>query len=569
MKIAITLDITKPHTKYLWVSYTLHLGADLDEKLILNFPTWSPGSYLIREYQSAVDQLSVVNEQGKSLPHSKINKSQWEIVLKKSKTIKLNYRVYANDLNVRGVYADHEMVFAHLVAALFYPDGKLSTPVTLTVKTPPHWKVAIGKSGKNTCSFEHFDEVYDTPLLASPHLVFEKFSIPGTKYTLAFFGNFCGKTKQIAEDVKKIVIVQKKIFGENPCPHYLFQILSIKDSYGGLEHSFSSTNIYDGSRIDDNKEYKRLLGLLSHEHFHLWNVKRIRPRSLGPFDYMRENYTHDLWIAEGITSFYDDHTMLRAGLLTPKEYFEILADNLTRLLSNKASQTHSLSDSSFDAWIKYYRPNENTHNTVVSYYIKGSFIGLMLDTLLLKKSGGKKSLDDVMRELYKLYKKRPSLGFTREEFIESLHKLKVVNINNFLKNYVDGTTAINWQKIFADIGVKLLPKKEGSKYYLGLLTENIGNLLGIRIIQEDSPAYNSPLQAKDILIGINGQFIQNADQIDKHLSKNSARVLFARRDKLHEAVISLDNRKNFPSKLEISTTMSPAIKKAYKAFMRL
>ena len=241
--------------------------------------------------------------------------------------------------------------------------------------------------------------------------------------------------------------------------NYLFQIVFYKDGYGGLEHSFSSTNFFDGTRLDQKKSYQKFLSLLSHEHFHLWNVKRIRPQGLGPFDYSQEVYTKELWIAEGITSYYDDHFVYRAGIMSKEDYLQIITDNISHLENYKNSKVNSLSESSFDAWTRFYRQNENSINTVVSYYLKGGLVMMLLDFQIIQKSKGKKSFDNVMQDLYSLYKKRPETGITRDEFFAIVEKHTSQNMKTFVQSYIDGTTAISWQRGFNAFGIKMKPPK--------------------------------------------------------------------------------------------------------------
>jgi len=541
MDIRISLDLTKSHQKYIHVSYSIsNISSD---DLVLSFPTWSPGSYLIREYQSQVESFDVTDTKKKKLKFQKISKCQWQINTKNCSRILLSYRVYANDLNVRGVYSDHEFVFINPTSAFFFLDGALQLPADLSIKIPNRWSLAIVKRAKGkTYSFQNFDELFDTPIMCAKELKTAKFTVKNTQYKMAFWGHHTGDLDKIAQHTQEIVSKQLKIYKENPCKEYLFQVLFAPRLFGGLEHSHSSTNLFDGSMLSNPKDYKRFLSLLSHEHFHLWNVKRIRPRELGPFDYIKEMYTRDLWMAEGITSYFDDHVVMRTGIASTDDYLSLLSDNITKLEANKAAKVNTLSESSYDAWIKYYRQNENSLNTVVSYYLKGGLVMLLLDFRVINYTKGKYNFDDVMRRLYKIYKKRPEVGFTREEFLEVVEAISKKSFVKFFTDYVDGVKPIDWKKEFEAFGIEVKKSKKGSHKYMGvILSQNNGKVI-IKNIAEDSPAYNSILQPSDEIIAIDDNRLESLAQFDHYLLQDKICILLSRLGRVMEAEIKLNDQ---------------------------
>lgn len=566
MKTQIKVDLTEPQKKYLRVSYVMTGVAKTG--LVMTFPTWSPGSYLIREYGAQVEYFQAKTGRGQALTVRKINKCQWKIAPSPDGHVVLNYAIYAGDLNVRGAYADHELVFFNAPAVFFHPEGQLSSPVELKITAPKAWSLILAKKIKaGTFFFNDFDELYDTPVLAAKKIETKTCRVRNTQYTFSFYGIYEKDLDKIVSDVRLILNEQIKVFHGHPCSHYVFQILSLPGQYGGLEHRSSSTNIFDGLKLTERKEYLKFLSLLSHEHFHLWNVKRIRPRALGPFDYTHETYTRELWIAEGITSYYDDHFVLRAGLCKPEEYLKTVADNLSRLLLNKAARVNSLSEASFDAWVRFYRPNENTLNTVVSYYLKGGLIAMYLDWLIIVATRGQKNLDHVMNELYRLYQKRPQEGITREEFFAVVERVSGRHFTGFVARYIDGVATVNWAKAFKSVGIQCTEKKNDKKNYLGLILTKKGEKVIVQNVAEDSPAFHSILQPQDEILALDDERLESEKNLDRYLRRKSLKVLFCRRGRVNETAIQLSAKKQGEVSLSLMKKLSPSQKLARRIFL--
>jgi predicted metalloprotease with PDZ domain len=278
---------------------------------------------------------------------------------------------------------------------------------------------------------------------------------------------------------------------------------------GGLEHTNSTALLWRPFSYF-GKDYKNFLSLLAHEYFHLWNVKRIRPVALGPFDYDNENYTTSLWISEGFTQNYDDYITHRAGIYTAQEYLDILADNISKYESNTGKEVQTVAESSFDAWIKYYRRNENTNNTQISYYDKGAFVALMLNLMIMNESNGEKSLNNVMKDLWENYKYNTNRGFTENEIQQILQKYTNEPMQAFLSNYVFGKKDLDYEKYLNYVGLTLIDKsikevKLGAKWNdKFIITETPRN----------TPAYISGLNVNDEIIAINNIRIKNNNDIE-------------------------------------------------------
>ncbi len=549
MQTAITLDISQPKQKYLKVSYAI---SEINQnELVLVFPVWAPGSYMIREYASQVDQVAFADTAGKKLKFEKIDKCRWRVATKGVKKVMLTYRVYAGDLNVRGAYADHEMIFINGSSAYFHIQNQLGLSPTLSIKTPFGWVLAHAK-GASKVKFKNFDELYDTPVLCAKNLTLKKFKVGKTDFTMAFWGSAKTDLDKVAADVKKIIERQVAMFKGHPCAAYCFQVMFLPKMYGGLEHAHSSSNVFDGSLLADPKEYQKFLALLSHEHFHLWNIKRIRPKELGPFDYTTEAYTRELWLAEGVTSYYDDHFVWRAGHMTKEAFLDIIAENITKLEAGKATKVNSISDSSFDAWIKFYRQNENSLNTTVSYYLKGGLVVMLLDFFIITKTHGKKTLDDVMRLLFKMHLDRPGVGVTREEFLNGVAKVCGHSAGDFFHHYIDGTTMIDWKKEFSKFGITVSYEDDKKKHYLGVVLGEAGGRVTVQNIAEDSPAFDSELSPGDEIIAINGERFTSTKQLDAFLTGKKLTILFSRLGLVYETVVTPNGKPKDKYKLSLS-----------------
>jgi predicted metalloprotease with PDZ domain len=261
---------------------------------------------------------------------------------------------------------------------------------------------------------------------------------------------------RLAADYKRVCEAAATVVGEHPCTDYTFIVHHTNQGGGGLEHLNSTTLQTNRQAYATESTYKGFLTLVAHEYFHLWNVKRIRPVALGPFDYENENYTRMLWLSEGCTSFYEDYILRRAGFHTPDEYLRIVANDINGIENQPGNNVQSVAESSFDAWIKYYRPNENSNNSTVSYYSKGSVMGTLLNLAILAGSNGERSMDDLMRLLYTEYYKKQQRGFTDDEFRRAAEQTAGTSLADFFDKGINGTGPIDYNRYFEPVGVRLV-----------------------------------------------------------------------------------------------------------------
>lgn len=561
-----TVSLLDPHTKYFHV--TLRLSGVDTATLVLKFPAWSPGSYKIRDYAKNLSHFSVKSSDGTPLAWTKQAKARWAIETDGRREIEISYRIYGAELNVQGIYLDNRFGFWNGPALFFYADAMMNTPIDLHLRLPRRWTAATGlrRIAKNHYRARDMDELYDCPVQAGANQTIHRFRVAGRSHRAAFVGKALKPLPEIVKDMKRIVQTEVRLFGKAPYRDYTFLVQFMPDLYGGLEHRNSSTNLFDGALLRDKDKYTEFLALISHEFFHTWNVKRIRPVALGPFDYSKETYTRELWVAEGITSYYDDHVLVRSGLIKRDAYFaKVLTKTIERYENQPAKSLMSLAESSFDAWIKLYQPTENSPNTVMSYYLKGGLVAMLLDMQMIRLSHGRKNLDDLMRLLWKRYLKRPQTGMTRSEFDATLSQVMGSEaLKRFLRDYVDGVKPIVWRQFLKPFGIVLKPKKDKLPPYLGVSVAEQNGRVYVEKVAEGSPAFQSPLQPGDELLAFDNYRLTKEKAFTEIVGAQTVgsehRLLFARRAQVEETLVTLSPNPEFA--YEIAS--APKLKKSEK-----
>lgn len=545
--INFTVSMSKPWTHLLEVEMTMNWDQ-MPAKAELKMPVWTPGSYLVREYARHVQDFSAKDGAGNSLSWDKINKNTWEIDTKGAKEIRVSYKVYANELTVRTNELNDQHAFFTPAALLMFPKGQISAPSTVTVRPYGNWKVATGLpeisgtngSPANTFRAENFDILYDSPFEVSDFFE-KKFTAGGKPHRYVFSGEGNYDADKIASDTTKIIDEHIKIFGELPYNDYLF-IVNLRGG-GGLEHLNSTALQWNKFGFKPEARYKAFLGLVAHEYFHLWNIKRIRPDVLGPFDYENENYTKSLWIAEGATEYFSNLLVQRAGITTDKELLGSLANAFQSLQARPGRFETSLEDASFNAWIKYYRQDENSVNNQISYYDKGEIVNFLLDARIRAASNGAKSLDDVFRYMNDEFAKK-NKNFSPADYQRIAETMAGESLEEFFDKYVRGTEEIPYNEFLNPIGLRLVTGEDGAKkaYLGGLISESDGKLT-VRALPSDSPAYQFGLNAGDEIVAIDGHRASN-QMLNYLLSEKKPG------DKLSLTIFRFDSLRNIEVTLE-------------------
>ena len=542
----------------------------------VSLPAWTPGSYLVRDFARHV--LSIrASTQESPLAIRKLDKSTWAIS-PTDQEITVEAEIFAGDLSVRGAYLDTEFGFINGTSVFFRVHGRESATHRVHLLPPPGpdasaWQVAtsLERLAGNPREFGSFqasdwESLVDQPLLMGA-LRWVDFDVAGVPHSLSVAGRAGFDADRLREDLSRICAAQVAMFGEPPpMDRYVFLLMTLNKGYGGLEHRWSSALI---SREQDlpgpetlptDARYRRFLGLVSHEYFHLWNVKRIRADELAKSRLDQEAYTRQLWIFEGITSYYDDLMLLRSGVIDIDSYLELLGRTLTAVYRSRGRRRQTLEESSFDAWIKFYRRDANTPNAVVSYYSKGAMVALALDLELRHRTDGRICLDDVMRALWKTYGEQEGRHLHEGAFEALTEELSGLDLKSFFNQSLRSTTDPPVGILLARFGVSLhlretLPGEDrGGKpapvsrpenpCWLGVRLEAGKSDAIVASVLDDGPARNIGLIAGDHLIAVDDRRVdrQSLGQLLEHAEPGSRiNLTFFRRDELRQASVILQS----------------------------
>ena len=556
-KIAFKVSFSEPQAHY--VDIEMEISGLMTDQIDLKMPVWTPGSYLIREFAKNVETFKASNAAGGVLSASKVDKNTWRVNTSKNSTIKISYRVYSFEISVRTSFVDESHAFLSPSGLFLYPAGKLQLPSTVTIIPHKSWaRISTGldkvTSRENTYSAPDFDILYDSPIEVGNQNVFE-FNAAGVIHEVAMYGGGNYDKEVLKRDMAKIVHEQTKVFGVNPNKKYVFIVHNFNSGGGGLEHLNST--VLGASRNAYNTEagLLRFLTLVSHEYFHLWNVKRLRPIALGPFNYDEENYTNNLWIAEGFTAYYQDIFTKRAGLLNSEKYVEGLAKAISAVENQPGNRVQTLSESSFDAWIKHYRPNENSPNSTISYYGKGSLIALIMDLEIIHSTKGKAGLDEVMKAMYDEYFVKQKRGFTDKEFKTMAEKIAGYSLTDIYDNYINGLKTIDYNKYLNYAGLSLKDDAvQTTEPYLGIVTSLREGKMIIAQVARGSGAWNDGLNVNDEMVSIDNYVIKktSAGSLDMLKYISGQRV----GDKVKVSVI----RDGLEKVIDVSLSRNPIVK---------
>ena len=523
---------------------TLKVAKPAKKGQVFTLPAWIPGSYLIREFSRHIVSIQA-SSAGKEVGLCKLDKLSWQAE-PVAGSLTLVYQVYAYDLSVRGAYLDEERGFFNASSVFLEVEGYESVACTVEIRAPKgkafaDWKVASSlpaletdRNGFGVYRAGDYDELLDHPVeLGAFHSV--SFKACGVPHQFVVSGRFRGDLKRLARDTKKICEYQIKLFG-TPAPfeRYVFMLYVGKDIYGGLEHRASTALVANRDDLPQSSEeaisdgYLKLLGLISHEYFHSWNVKRIKPAAFSPYDLSREGYTRLLWAFEGITSYYDDLALLRCGLIDSKRYLGLLAQTISGVERGAGRLKQTLEESSFDAWTKYYRQDENSPNSIVSYYTKGSLAALALDLTIRQQTDGRLSLDDVMRALWQKWQ-ADGQGLAEDEWERIAQQVTGLDLHAFFDSALRSTADLPLANLLATQGLDMCwdyADHAGDAGGIGTVADNrqpraslgvktAADPLGLRLVNvlDGGAAQQAGLAGGDILIALDGLKVTDLDKM--------------------------------------------------------
>ncbi|MGF6547648.1 M61 family metallopeptidase [Paraburkholderia youngii] len=558
-------------------------------------PVWIPGSYMVREFARNIVTLRAVNDAGRKVRVEKVDKHTWLAAPVKG-ALTLRYEVYAWDMSVRAAHLDDTIGFFNGTSVFLSPLGHEDAQCVVDIQKPQgaayrDWRVATAlpeargtrRYGFGEYRAQNYDELVDHPVTLG-EFALATFKSHGVPHDVVIGGRVIGlDMERLCRDLKRICEAQIALFEPKskkaPVERYVFMTQAVTDGYGGLEHRASTalicnrTDLPVQGRDAMSEGYRTYLGLCSHEYFHTWNVKRIKPAGFAPYDLGVENYTSLLWLFEGFTSYYDDLILVRSGVISQDDYFGLLGKVIGGVQRGSGRLKQSVAESSFDAWVKYYRQDENAPNAIVSYYTKGSLIALAFDLTIRAQTGNQKSLDDVMRLLWKrfgrdFYRGKP-VGVDESEIEAIFAEASGAELAELFAEGVRGTRDLPLDALLAPFGVTLAPDVDkNGKPSLGVRLRG-GADCALATVHEGSAAQKAGLSAGDVLIALDGLRVTGGN-IDALLARYQpgakVEVHAFRRDELRVTQVKLDGPEVARYKLTVSDHR-PAARKALERWL--
>jgi predicted metalloprotease with PDZ domain len=535
-------------------------------------PVWIPGSYMVREFARNIVTLQAFSATGRKIGVDKLDKHAWQAAPHDG-PITLRYEVYGWDLSVRAAHLDETIGFFNGASVFLAVEGQADARCVVDIQRPSgaqygQWRVATAlpeargtkRYGFGSYEADNYDALIDHPVTLG-EFALGSFDAHGTRHDIVISGRVTNlDMRRLEGDLKRVCETQIALFEprtkKSPVDRYVFMTVAVGDGYGGLEHRASTALICNRGdlpvtgRPEPSDGYRTYLGLCSHEYFHTWNVKRIKPAAFAPYDLSQENYTSLLWLFEGFTSYYDDLMLVRSGLITVSDYFTLLGKTIGGVMRGSGRLKQSVAESSFDAWVKYYRQDENAANAIVSYYQKGSLVALAFDLSIREQTAGKKSLDDVMRLLWQRYGRDFYHGKARgieESEVEALFaEATGADLKKLFREGVHGVRDLPLETLLEPFGVTLAAdvatNGAAAKPTLGARVRGGADCV-LAAVHENSAAQKAGLSAGDVLVAIDGLRVSGSNLealLSRYLPGAKVDVHAFRRDELRRTTVKLD-----------------------------
>jgi predicted metalloprotease with PDZ domain len=552
--IRYTIRFPAPQTHYMEVEAVYPTGGR--PQLDLFMAVWTPGSYLIREYERHVENVTA-RADGKATSIAKTTKNRWRVDTGGAAAVTVNYRVYGREMTVRTNWIESAFAMLNGAPTFISMVGALTRPHEVRFELPTAWQgsaTALMPIAGQAHAYraEDFDTLVDSPIvLGNP--VQREFSAGGKRHVAVFEGDTSFfDVDRAAADTQKIVEAGGQVMGGRfDYPHY-YALNMIVEAGGGLEHKNSFLVMANRFTTRTRRAYVGYLSLVAHEHFHAWNIKRLRPIELGPFDYENENYTKALWIAEGFTDYYAGLLVRRPGISTRDEFFEELSGHIEAVQTTPGRLVTSAAMSSYDTWIKQYRPDENTPNTTINYYPKGAVIGFLLDARIRKATNGAKTLDDAMRLAYERYS--GAKGFTTEQFYQTMSEVAGTDLRPWFTTTAESTEELDYSEALEWFGLRFRPvDPRSARAWLGVTTRNDAGRLVVSQVRRQTPGLDAGLNVDDEILAIDDVRVR-ADglvgRLDQYRPGDKVALLVARRDRLIRLDVTLGSEPGRAWRLE-------------------
>ncbi len=499
-----------PLTFYLQIELTLAVAADAQAPLELQLPAWRPGRYELQNFAQKIQRVvmedAATNE---PLPYRKLTKDRWEVPNATGRTVRVRYNFYAHQMDAGGSWLDESQLYLNPVQALLYAEGRQLEECELTLALPESWQVACGlpQTAPNVLAAKDFDQLADSPLIASPTLTHQQYEAGGLPFHVWVQGEALVSWPKLLADFKAFSEEQLMLFGGFPVAdyHFLNQFLPYKH-YHGVEHNNSTViTLGPAELIMSEGLYKELLGVSCHELFHTWNIKSIRPAEMQPYDYSRENYFRTCFIAEGITTYYGEYLLARSHVRSPAQYFEELNTVLHKHYDDGGGENGSLADASMDLWLDGYKPG--VPDRKVSVYHKGALVAMLLDLTIRQLSGHARSLDDVMRRLYEEFGKT-GIGYTEADYVRLVNEVASRDMHAYFDKFIYGTAPLlePLNRVLHTVGCQLLvgENASASEGQFGFRTVVKHERTEVTSIWPSSPAATA-LTVDDEIVAVNGR----------------------------------------------------------------
>jgi predicted metalloprotease with PDZ domain len=538
------VSMPEPH------SHLFEVEVQLDDpgpEPVLALPVWTPGSYLVREYARHLEGFSAADGAGRALPWERLDKHRFRIRTGDAARAVARYRVYAHDLTVRTSHLDGSHGYFNGASLLVYTEGRIAEPCRLEILPPPGWRVTCALSGGPTSfSARDYHELADSPVEVGTHALLE-FTALGRDHAVAVWGRGNLDLGAFAGDLKKVVEAYGAMLGGLPYDRYLFLVHLAERRRGGLEHARSTTLQLGRMGFQPRDDWLESLSLAAHELLHAWNVKKLRPAALVPYDYAREQYTRLLWWFEGATSYYDHLVLVRAGLLSPGRHLRHLGQEWTALLRAPGAAKMSLEEASLLAWVKHYRPDENTGNSATSYYRKGELVAWALD-LFLRRRG--RSLDELLRLLLERHADRGLPEDGVEQAVAGWAGAAAAG--SFFDRMVRGTAPLEVDLDLLGLSLRLREAEgpddeggapaKGEEAGSGWLGAEVDARLAVTSVREGGPAWRAGLYPGDEIVAEGGFRVDRkalGDRLRERGPSGTLRLHVFRRDELVEVPVPL------------------------------
>ncbi|MCJ8164834.1 M61 family peptidase [Pontibacter sp. E15-1] len=539
------ISFSNPLTHF--VDITITIPYNTEPELYLQLPAWRPGRYELQHFAQKLRDVTA-NANGQPLPIRKVTKDRWLVQAKDAETVEIRYSFFVRQMDAGGSWLDEEQLYLNPINCLMAVEGRELEPCLMQLAIPRHWTIACGlpQKEKHVLEADNFDALADSPFIASGSLQKQTVEVAGIPFHVWLQGDCQPDWEKIAQDFAGFTSEQLEVFGDFPVPeyHYLNEILPYR-FFHGVEHSHSTViTLGPGELLMQPSLYKEFIGVSSHELFHTWNIKKIRPKEMQPYDFAQENYFRTGYVAEGITTYYGDYMLARSGFFTTEAYFAELSTTLQRYYADHGRHHLSVADSSFDLWLDGYKPG--IPDRKVSIYVKGALTALLLDLQLREATNNSASLDTVMRNMWEKFGKK-GIGYTEQDYAQLVDEVAGQSFQTYFDDYINGTAPLEpaLDEALHFVGCTL-QKQENPLLYEGRYGFKISQDQPTKVtaVAPDAPA-SQLLRIDDELIALNDRKLENNLQQLLMLRPEAVELTLFREKKLRTVTLQADGKSHY------------------------